>query len=418
MNQAVILAAGESSRFWPLNSQHKSLFKIMGRPLIFYLIDDLKKAGIKEIIIVQGQKKDVERELSPFPFKNLKYVLQEKPLGTGDALLKAEKFIKGKFLLINAERIDAKEYLKEIFAKAKKNEAVLLADKTKMPHLFGILKIKGDRILDIVEKPRPDQAPSNLRNIGFYLLSREIFSYLKKIPSNPYSLIEAIKLLAKEKKVKVVLTQRPPLFLKFPWDLFRVKEYLFQRFLKNKVGKNSQISKKAVIEGIVQIEENVKIEEATIKGPCFIGAQSFIKSNSIIREYSNLERDVLIGSFSEVKNSIFQEGVHIHSGYFGDSLFDKNCRFGAGTITANRRLDREIIKAKVKGEKISTGLEKLGAIVGENSRIGINCSIMPGVMIGKNCIIGPHSFIKENVGDGKIFYTKFESFEKNLDKIL
>ena len=48
--QAVILAAGESSRFWPLNQRHKSLIKIMGRPLIWYTIEGLKKAGIKEIL--------------------------------------------------------------------------------------------------------------------------------------------------------------------------------------------------------------------------------------------------------------------------------------------------------------------------------------------------------------------------------
>jgi len=63
--QAVILAAGESSRFWPLNQKHKSLFKIMGRPLIWYTIESLKKAGIKDIIIVQGPKKDIEEELKP-----------------------------------------------------------------------------------------------------------------------------------------------------------------------------------------------------------------------------------------------------------------------------------------------------------------------------------------------------------------
>ena len=61
--QAVILAAGQSSRFWPLNQRHKSLIKIMGKPLIWYTIQGLKKAGIKETIIIQSPGKDIEEKL-------------------------------------------------------------------------------------------------------------------------------------------------------------------------------------------------------------------------------------------------------------------------------------------------------------------------------------------------------------------
>ena len=76
--QAVILAAGESLRFWPLNQRHKSLLKIMGRPLIFYTIESLKKAGIKDIIIVQGPKKDIEEDLKNYDLGiDIKYVIQE-----------------------------------------------------------------------------------------------------------------------------------------------------------------------------------------------------------------------------------------------------------------------------------------------------------------------------------------------------
>jgi len=70
--QAVILAAGESSRFWPLNYQHKSFFKIMDKPLIWYTIEGLRKAKIKEVIIVQSPKRDVEKELKNYKFSSLK----------------------------------------------------------------------------------------------------------------------------------------------------------------------------------------------------------------------------------------------------------------------------------------------------------------------------------------------------------
>ena len=64
--QSVILAAGESSRFWPLNQKHKSLLKIMGKPIIWHTLNGLKKSGIKETIIIQGPEKDIEKNWKTF----------------------------------------------------------------------------------------------------------------------------------------------------------------------------------------------------------------------------------------------------------------------------------------------------------------------------------------------------------------
>ena len=92
--KAVILAAGESSRFWPLNRRHKSLFKIMGKPLIWFNLDGLEKAKIREIFIVQSPKRDIEEELKNYKFRNLeiKYLIQPEPKGTGNALFVAKNF--------------------------------------------------------------------------------------------------------------------------------------------------------------------------------------------------------------------------------------------------------------------------------------------------------------------------------------
>ncbi len=397
--QAIILAAGESSRFWPLNSQHKCLFKIMGKPLIFYLLKELREAGIKEIIIVQKSTKEIEKALIPFRFKNLKFIVQEKPLGTGDALLRAAKFIKNSFFLMNGECLEAKEYIREVLAKAQKKTLVVLAAPTKMPHLFGILKVKKDKILDIVEKPKKGEAPSNLKNVGFYFLPKEFFDYLKKIPCHPYSLIQAIILYAKEKEAKMAFTQKAALFLKFPWDLFRYEKYLFGRFLKNKIEDSAEISKGAKIEGKVQIGKNVKIYEAKISGPCYIGDNTIVKAGAKLDQYSNLEDDIRIEGLTELESSILRERVQIYSSFLSHSILDKNCQLGAGTVLAHERLDKEPVKAVVKGKKVSTGLKSLGAILGENTKVGHHCSLMPGVIIGKNCIIKPHSFVRENIED-------------------
>jgi len=135
-----------------------------------------------------------------------------------------------------------------------------------------------------------------------------------------------------------------------------------------------------------------------------------------VREYTNLENNVLIGANAEVARSIFQEGSSIHSGFFGDSIFGQECKIGAGVITGNVRIDRGNIKSMVKGEKIDTGLDSFGVVIGDNVKIGINVSLMPGVLIGSNSVIGPHSLVRKNVEDNTIFYSEFKEVKKTRNE--
>jgi len=405
--QAVILAAGESSRFWPLNQRHKSLLKIMGRPLIWYTIESLKKAGIKDIIIVQGPKKDVEEELRNYDLgANIKYVIQPESKGMGDAIVCAQDLISGPFFVLHAHKVNAGDYVKPMIDKFKetKTELIFLGIETDQPWLYGMLKFEGKKIKGLIEKPEKGKEPSNIKTVGIYLLPPKFFEYYKRVPEHQYAFEEALDLYIKENVAEVVMVEKEPTSYKYPWHLFKVNKYLMDKYLKN---------------GKVQIGKNVKIYEgAVIKRPCYIGDDCIIGNNSLIRDYTNLENNVLIGAFAEVTRSIFQEDIHTHSGYFGDSIFGKGCRLGAGTITANVRIDRGEIKsviraqrrmemnecsATVKGEKIGTGLNSLGCIMGENTKTGIHCSLMPGVLIGSNCQIGPGSIIFENIKDENNF---------------
>ncbi len=218
----------------------------------------------------------------------------------------------------------------------------------------------------------------------------------------------------KEKGVRIVIAKEKTPSLKYPWQLFEMTKYLLNSRLNGQeIHPTAKIAQNAVIDGNVYIGENTKVfEGAVIKGPCFIGPNCIIGNHALVRDYSNLEEGVMIGAHAEVTRSIFQKNVHVHSGYFGDTILGENCRVGAGTVTANVRLDKGEIKAKVKGEKIGTGLTSLGAIVGENTHIGINVSLMPGVLIGSNCVIGPGSVVFGNIEDGATFYTKFSTIDK------
>lgn len=415
--QAVILVAGESSRFWPLNQRHKSLLKIMGRPLIFYTIESLKKAGIKDIIIVQGPKKDIEQDLKNYDLGiDIKYVIQEEPKGMGNAVMKVQELISGPFFTLHAHKVNVGDYIKPLMEKFKESKAelIFLGIKTDQPWLYGMLKLEGDKAKGLTEKPEKGKEPSDIKVIGIYLLPPNFFEYYKKVSEHQYAFEDALDLYMKENEARVTIIEKEPSSFKYPWHLFEVTKLLMNSLIKKQeIHPTAKISKNVTIEGNVYIGKNTRVfEGVAIKGPCYVGDDCLIGNNSLIREYTNLENKVLIGAFAEVTRSIFQEDIHTHSGYFGDSIFGRGCRLGAGTITANVKIDRGEIKAVVRGEKTGTGLDSLGVIMGENSKTGINCSLMPGILIGSNCNIGPNSVVFENIEDNTTFYTEFKGVKK------
>ncbi len=90
--------------------------------------------------------------------------------------------------------------------------------------------------------------------------------------------------------------------------------------------------------------------------------------------------------------------THIgHLSYVGDSVLGESCNLGAGTITANLRLDDGIVKMRVKGEVVETGRRKLGTILGDGVKTGINVSIMPGVKIGPGAWVAAHLSVERDV---------------------
>jgi len=369
--QAVILAAGESSRFWPLNSKHKSLLKLMGKPLIWHTIEGLKKAGVKEFIIVQGIGKEIERELADYPIKaDVKYLVQPQSRGMGDAVLIARELISEPFLVVHGHKVDAGDYLDSMVEKKQKTgaELVLLGTKTEKPQLYGILELDGDKIKALVEKPNQDVP--GVKVVGMYLLPVKIFDYLSRVPEDHYSFEGALNVYFKEQESRVVTIDNDFSSLKYPWHLFSLVKYLLDKNLGDQkvyIGKNTKI-----------------FEGAVIKGPCYIGDNCVIGNNALVRDYTNLEDGSLVGAQAEVAKCVFQKNAHIHSGFVGNSILGENSRVGAGTITGNVRLDRGEIKANVKGEKIGTGLNHLGVIIGDNTHIGINVSLMPGILIHRH----------------------------------
>ena len=217
IRQAIIPLAGLGTRLLPITSViPKELLPINGKPGIEYIIDECIEAGIKEIIFVISRKKQLIKKyfyndnyfkkiIKMKKDKNLKkkykrilkykkmikFVYQDKPLGTGDALLKTKKFIKDKYflMLLPDDLIIKKNCSKEMIKIHKKKKCSVMASmKVSITNVnrWGIYSIKHkiDKnnfyIKDVVEKPDIKSSPSTNAIIGRYILPKNIFFNITK----------------------------------------------------------------------------------------------------------------------------------------------------------------------------------------------------------------------------------------------
>ncbi|MCP4523219.1 MAG: glucose-1-phosphate thymidylyltransferase, partial [Candidatus Gracilibacteria bacterium] len=130
-------------------------------------------------------------------------------------------------------------------------------------------------------------------------------------------------------------------------------------------------------------------------GNCYIGKNSSIGPHSYIRGETVIGQDCKIGNAVEVKNSCFGNNTNAaHLSYIGDSILGNSINIGGGFSSANLRHDNKNIRVMVQNKLIDSGKRKLGAIIGDNVKTGINSSTMPGRIIDTGTMTIPGAIIK------------------------
>ena len=173
----------------------------------------------------------------------------------------------------------------------------------------------------------------------------------------------------------------------YPWEaLAKVTPLLNELVEKNNVKiNNGTLGEFVSLKGNYIIGEGTEIHSnVSIEGPVIIGKNCTIQSGALIRPGCIIGDNCVIGHGAEIKHSILQNKCKVQSMTFaGDSIIGKSTRVGSGTILANRRFDQKNITVKNSlGEKVDTQTDFFGAIVGDNSRLGANCTTLPGSFIG------------------------------------
>jgi len=424
--QTILLAGGEGKRVFPLAvNRPKPMFKLLGKPLIQHVIDTLKEAGLKDYVVVVGhqgeQIKDYLKDGSKLGV-NIEYTLQKQSLGMADALKTAEKLAEDNFFVVNADDIFEASLIKQMNQQFHKGDAeiILSCKPVTQTWKFGIIQVEDEQVTDFVEKPPKGKEPSNLAVVGVYILTKQIFDYYKKIPVSDHQYEDAILAFIKDRNVvKAVSYDQFFAGYKYPWDLFTINKHLMNKKLtKQTIEEDVTISEKASVEGKVWLGKGAKVfANACVKGPCYIGENSVVGNNSLVRDYTSLGRGCVVGYSTEVKHSLVGDDCWFHTNYVGDSIISDNCLFGAGTITANFRFDEKNIQVWVGDRQVDSGTNKLGAIIGNNCKTGINSCLEPGVKIGPQSMVGPNVDLQSDLEPETIILVNKNSYIKTKNRI-
>lgn len=241
IRKAIIPAAGLGTRFLPITkSQPKEMLPIVDKPCIHYLVEEAVKSGIKEIIIITAEDKksieeyfDVSAKLISHLKKNgkhkaireiqkiekmakFRYIRQRKPLGDGHAILCAKEFVKNEpfAVLFGDDIYDSKvPAIKQLIKEYERHGTPIIGlhrINKKDSEKYGMVKISSKKnkcyeIKDLVEKPRPEFAPSNLAVIGKYIVTPELLRALAKANSGTKDkeirLIDGMRKFIKHSKI-------------------------------------------------------------------------------------------------------------------------------------------------------------------------------------------------------------------------
>ncbi|PID70733.1 hypothetical protein CSB37_01455 [bacterium DOLZORAL124_38_8] len=399
--KTIFLAAGKSSRIQPISN--KNLLKFMGKPLIIHLLENAQKGGLKNFIIVCNKdNKEVFEKILQQGNITAEFVLQPNlEDGVAGGVLAGLTRVKNNepvFILGGNDYIDPKIY-QQIITESKGIQGGILAKTVKTYFPGGYLKVDENNIIkEIQEKPGEGNEPSNLVNImaHYFVSSDDLKTALSKAQSSKDDVYEtALQNLFKTQTFKAVSYQNYWQAVKYPWHVLDMKDQIMKQNIQNiSIHPTAEVSEKATLIGEnIFIEAGVKImNNATICGPCYIGKNTIIGQNTLIRQ-SNIGDNCVIGFNSEICRSFLADKVSTHAAYIGDSVVDSEVNFGAYSVTTNLRLDTKNVKVKIKDQLIDSKKEKLGSIVGKGAQIGSGAKIMPGRKINPNQLIAPNTVL-------------------------
>lgn len=329
--KALFLAGGMGTRLKPLtNHLPKPMVPIMGVPLLERSVRELKRCGVKEIILSTCYCSDcIERYFGEECRRGMKIhcICEEKPLGTGGAIKNCQKYFDDTFLIFNSDILSNFDLKKLVeFHHSSKADVTIAASQVKNPSSYGVIEYdSNDRIVSFTEKPKPGEEKSNYINAGIYVFEPKV-----------------LDLIPEGKPISVERDTFPLLLKKgYHMSVYRGGGYWIDIGTPQKYVQ----AHKDIFDGLCTVTENdfrndkvygVESAEldpsAKITGPVWLGRNVHIGANAVIGPNVVIGDGFQAGRGCEIRNSIIWNDVSVGSGVDVDhSVVTSGCRMESGT---------------------------------------------------------------------------------------
>ncbi|MFB6299922.1 MAG: bifunctional sugar-1-phosphate nucleotidylyltransferase/acetyltransferase [Halobacteriales archaeon] len=365
--KAVILAAGEGRRLRPLTAvRPKPMVPIANRPLLERVVTAVADAGIDEIVLVVGYKR--ERIQNYFGDGDdwdvdIEYAIQDKQLGTGHAVLQAAAHIEDDFLVLNGDRIIEPTAIRDVREHDDEDTVVMSVTRSQEPSRYGVVELDGNRVTRITEKPPEHTTTSDLINAGVYRFDTDIFAAIQETTTGDDGELAITATLNDLADAELVCAQRYQGLwqdVTHLWDVISVNASVLDRADRD-----------------TRVETTARIDPtATVTDAVAMDRDAAVQPNATVLRGTAIGENVRIGPNSVVANSLVLADATIEAGaVVRDAIVGENVRIGANTTIAGGVGD-----VVVDGELYPE--VRLGGVVGDNTDLGGAVTVVAGTVIG------------------------------------
>jgi len=388
VSTGVVLAAGEGTRLRPLTSTRpKPMLPVANRPILEYVLDALVNAGITDLVLVVGYKRDrVQNHVgSTYRDVPVTYVHQEKQLGSGHALLQAREAVNGPFLTVNGDRVIDPETVENVLDSFNDTPTMAVREHPNAnEYPNGAVRLDGDRVVELVEQP---DGPYRLINAGVYAFPAGWFDRLAETQRRDGDLYlpDAIVELATERGVVGTRTEGLWVDITYPWDLLYATRQLLGA---------GRVDEQATEAGIY-VHETARVhEDATLQAPVVVGPDAEIAAGVVVGPDTAVGRNVTVEANATIERSLIGVDTRVGSGaILCDCVTGMAVETGPGVVVPGGETDVRI------GTDIHEA-ERLGAVVGDRVTLGGGSTLDPGTLLGVGATVGVGAIARDHVAAG------------------
>jgi UDP-N-acetylglucosamine diphosphorylase / glucose-1-phosphate thymidylyltransferase / UDP-N-acetylgalactosamine diphosphorylase / glucosamine-1-phosphate N-acetyltransferase / galactosamine-1-phosphate N-acetyltransferase len=447
VRNAIILAAGAGSRFWPYNVvRQKAAFPVANVPVIRRLVDELVALGIEQIVVVVGPLAGSVRSALRHHSAAITFVQQGQEPGNAVAALAGMRVISPQdeaVLIVHGDVVTAPENLKAVLCGYQEGMAAGVV----LVQPFG-KELPQDWVSAFVRKGRLDGVEGHSRGgeyrlCGVYVLPPQVGVYLRDnpgimervpvggMPAGEAEIAQSLQSMLDDGfEIAAVTAAAYHVDLDKPWHILEANQAILvaesAALFEDKIGEGSRVHDGADIGGHVVLGNGCLIgNRVTLKGPLWLADGARVENGAIIEGPAVIGRESVVRDYCLLGEytTVGARGVYGHGAEFSGVALDKvycyhYCEiwgvvgnavdFGAATVCGNLRFDDGITRWRIKGRWEQPAFGANAAYFGDYSRTGVNAIIMPGKRIGVYSCIGAGVIVYDDVPDRQLLLLQQE----------